>query len=142
MRASKIGCLLVLSGAAVMLNCGGSTAYTKKGPEKPGNTVTINNCNADPDTIAVHKGDVVTWNVDPLESPKHTYSVSFSGRKPIASSTAPTGQGQNITSDFWCNNGNWIYEKWCVYGYNLIQTDVSPPKTCPDPGVHIIPGGP
>lgn len=134
MRAFRIrGCRLLLVPLFGLFGCSDS-AYVKKGPELKTNTVKISNCKADPDTAQVPKGDILTWTIDPPDG--HTYSIKFPKSKPVSSSTFPTGQGQNVTGDFWCNNLGGISTSLCVYPYNLIQ-DGS--KTCPDPGVHIVP---
>lgn len=140
MRAFKIvSCLWMLGALLSVVGCGGASTYVKKGAEKKTDTVTINNCKADPDTALVPKGSTLTWINDPLESPPHTYTIQFPGKKPIASATAPTGQGQTITGDFACSTFGWISSSHCMYPYNLVQ-DGS--KTCPDPGVHVGSGGP
>jgi hypothetical protein len=132
MRVFRIcGCLLLLVPLLGILGCG-SSAYVKKGPEVKTNTVKISNCKADPDTVQVPKDDTLTWTIDSLDV--HTYSIKFPGRKPISLSTVPTGQGQKVNGDFWCNYGGWISTSACVYPYDLVQ-DGS--KTCPDPGVHV-----
>lgn len=134
MRAFRIcGCWLLLVTLLGILGCG-NTTYSKKGPEVKTNTVKINNCKADPDTAQVPKGDTLTWTIDPSDT--HTYSITFPKSTPVSSSTVPTGQGQKIKGDFWCNSLGGISTNLCVYAYNLVQ-DGS--KTCPDPGVHVVP---
>jgi plastocyanin len=137
MRALTIGssCLLLIP-LLVSSGCGNS-AYVQKGPETYTNTVKISNCKADPDTALVHKGDTLTWTVDPVDG--HTYSVKFPKGKPFSSSTIPPGQGQNVTGDTWCNTLGWISPGFCKYGYDVIQ-DPDPQNhgtKCPDPGVHV-----
>ena len=137
MRALTINssCLLLIP-LLVSSGCGNS-AYVQKGPETYTNTVKISNCKADPDTALVHKGDTLTWNIDPPDG--HTYSVKFPKGKPFSSSTIPPGQAQNVTGDFWCNTLGGISSGLCVYGYDLIQ-DPDPQNhgtKCPDPGVHV-----
>jgi hypothetical protein len=140
MREFKICGYLVLFGALLSAGgCSGVNSYLKKGPEKATNTVTINNCKADPDTALVPKGSTLTWMNDPLESPPHVYTVKFRGKKPIASMTAPIGQAQAIIGDFACSSLGWISVSHCIYPYDLIQDGTT---TCPDPGVHVGPGGP
>src|SRR5436853_7927751 len=90
-----------LAIAASLLTAGCSRSiYVTKGPEVATDTVKVSNCKADPDTVRVPKGSTLTWTIDPPDG--HTYSISFPHRKPISSATAPTGQGQNVTGDFWC----------------------------------------
>ena len=140
MRAFRIcGCLWLLGALLSVVGCGGANSYVKKGPEKATNTVTINNCKADPDTVLVPKGSTLTWVNDPLESPPHTYIVKFHDKKPIASATAPTGQGQTITGDTACTALGWISSSHCMYPYDLIQDGTT---ICKDPGVHVGSGGP
>jgi len=127
-------CLSALLAATLGLTGCGAHSYVKKGPEKPSDTVTINNCVADPDTVKVPKGHTLTWNVDPLESPKHGYTIKFGSKKPIANPTAPTGQGQIVTGDISCTLFGWISANNCLFPYQLIQDGG---KTCPDPGVHV-----
>ena len=101
MRALRIvsSCLLLIP---LLVNFGcGNSAYVQKGPAKYTNTVKISGCKADPDTALVHKGDTLTWNIDPPDG--HTYSVKFPKGKPFSSSTIPPGKAQNVTGDFWCN---------------------------------------
>lgn len=132
MRAFRVrSCVLsvLLLGT---LGCSNST-YTKKGPETLTNNVTILNCTVTPDTAQVHKGDDLTWKVDPSDS--HTYSIRFKGHGPFSSSTVPPGQSQKADGDFWCNTvGDHLGA--CVYSYRLVQDGTT---TCPDPGVHIVP---
>jgi len=134
MRAFRIcGCWLLLVPLLGILGCGGS-AYVKKGPEMKTNTVKISNCKADPDTVQVPKDDTLTWTIDPPDG--HTYSINFPKSTPVSSSTVPTGQGQKVNGDFWCNNLGGISTSLCVYPYNLVQDGT---KICPDPGVHVVP---
>jgi hypothetical protein len=134
MRTFRIcGCWLFLVPLLGFLGCG-SSGYVAKGPELKSNTVTINNCNANPDTVQVPEGNTVNWIIDPSDT--HTYSISFPKHKPVASPTIQTGQGQTIIGDGWCNHVGWIKPSLCLYPYNLIQDGG---KTCPDPGVHIVP---
>jgi hypothetical protein len=138
MRAYKIcGCCLLLVPLLAMLSC--TAAYVSKGPEVYTNMVKISACKADPDTVRVHKGDTLTWTVDPLDG--FSYTINFPNNKPISSSTVPTGQGQVVTGDFWCTSLGWIISSRCVYPYGLIQrgsgSPPPPPTLCPDPGVHI-----
>jgi plastocyanin len=140
MRAFRIcGSLWLLGALLIAIGCGSANTYVKKGPEKKTDTVTINNCKADPDTVRVPKGSTLTWINDPLESPTHTYTIKFHGKKPIASDTAPTGQGQTITGDFACSALGWVSSSHCMYAYDLIQDGST---KCPDPGVHVGSGGP
>ena len=133
MRAFRL-CVSGLLAALLALTGCGARPYVKKGPEKKSDTVTINNCVADPDTVKVPKGHTLTWNLDPRESPPHTYAIKFGSKKPIANGTAPTGQGQTVTGDTSCTLFGWISSKNCLFPYQLIQ-DGS--KTCKDPGVHV-----
>jgi hypothetical protein len=134
MRAIRFcGYWLLLVSVLGNLGCGRG-AYVKKGPEIKTNTITINNCNATPDSAQVSINDTLTWVVDPTDS--HTYSINFPHNKPISSATVPPGQGQQVAGDFACKHGHWLSDSFCVYPYNLIQVKV---KTCPDPGVHIVP---
>jgi len=135
MRAFRIcGCSLLAGVLLGMAGCGNSS-YVKKGAEVKTNVVKISNCKADPDTAQVPKNKMLTWKIDPPDG--HTYSINFSKSKPVSSSTVPTGQDQKVTGDGWCTVGGWLISSWCEYPYNLIQ-DAS--KTCPDPGVHVVPG--
>lgn len=133
MRASRICCWVLFVPLLGILGCS-SSAYTKKGPETKTNTVTITNCNANPDTVQVSRGHDLTWNIDVSDS--HSYSIRFKGHTPFSSSTVPPGQSQKANGDFWCNTIGAINGNLCVYSYDLVQ-DGS--KTCPDPGVHIVP---
>lgn len=135
MRASKIfGCWLLLVPLLGVVGCGKS-AYVHKGPEVYATTVKVSACKADPDTVLVHKGDTLTWIVDPPDG--FTYTISFPSNKPISSTTVPTGQGQNVTGDFWCTVLGGISPGKCVYPYNLTQSGSGGTTTCPDPGVHV-----
>jgi plastocyanin len=83
MKAFRIcGCLWLMGALLSVVAGGGAHTYVKKGPEKATNTVTLNNCKADPDTVRVAKGSTLTWINDPLESPAHTYTVKFRSEKP------------------------------------------------------------
>ena len=136
MRAFRIGGYwLMLFPLFGILGCGGSAVYIKKGVETKTNTVKINNCNATPDWVQVLKNDTLTWIID--SSDGHTYSVNFPSSAPISSHTVPPGQGQKVTGDFLCTTLGWINGHYCEFQYNLIQDGV---KTCPDPGVHVVPG--
>lgn len=139
MRGFRIcSCGLFLVPLLGLLGCG-SSAYVKKGPELKTNTVKISNCNANPDTVQVPEGDTLTWTIDPPDG--HTYSISFPKSKPVPSPSVPTGQGQTVTGDFWCNHLGGISSSLCLYPYNLIQDGgvQNGGKNCPDPGVHIVP---
>jgi hypothetical protein len=137
MRTSRRGgCWLLLVLLLSILGCGGST-YVKKGPETKSNTVKISNCNATPDWVQVAKNDTLTWNIDPPDG--HTYSINFPGSTPVSSPTVPPGTSQKVTGDLLCSTLGWIKGGLCEYQYNLIQDGT---KTCPDPGVHVIPGPP
>ena len=134
MRASRIYCWVLTVSLVGILGCNGSSSYTRKGPETKTNTVTINNCDATPDTAQVSRGDNLTWNNDPSDT--HSYSIRFKGHTPFSSSTIPPGQSQKVTGEFWCNTFGGLHGNFCQYGYNLVQDGT---KTCPDPGVHIVP---
>ncbi len=134
MRAFRL-CLSALIAAVLGLTGCGARSYVKKGPEKKSDTVTINNCVADPDTVKVPKGQTLTWKVDPQESPPHTYTIEFGSKNPIASSMVPTGQAQKVKGDLSCTLFGWISSKNCLFPYNLIQDDTK--TTCKDPGVHV-----
>lgn len=135
MRAFRICSCLLLAGLLLGIPGCASSTYVKKGSEVKTNVVKISNCKADPDTARVAKNDTLTWTIDPPEA--HTYSIQFPKSSPVSSSTIPPGQGQKVNGDFWCNTFGGPNSSLCVYGYNLIQ-DGS--KTCPDPGVHVVPG--
>lgn len=134
MRAFRL-CISGLLAALLALTGCGASSYTKKGQEKKSDTVTINNCVADPDTVIVPKGNTLTWKGDPQESPPHTYTIKFGSKKPIANPTVPTGQGQTVTGDLSCTLFGWISSKNCLFPYQLIQDDTK--TTCKDPGVHV-----
>jgi hypothetical protein len=131
MRAFRICCCVICAPLLGILGCNNNT-YTKKGPETKSNTVTIANCSATPDTAQVHRGDDLTWSIGDA----HSYSITFKGHTPFSSSTVPPGQSQKANGEFWCNTFGGIHGDYCVYAYDLVQ-DGS--KTCPDPGVHIVP---
>jgi hypothetical protein len=130
MRASRICYWIVSVPLLGILGCSNSS-YTKKGPEGETPTVTITNCNANPDTVLVHRGRDLTWNIADGQS----YSIRFTGHTPFSSSTIPPGQSQKATGDFWCNTLGGIDKGLCVYPYDLIKDG----SKCPDPGVHIVP---
>lgn len=132
MRGFRICCCVLCVPLLGILGCNNST-YTKKGPETLTNNVTILNCTVNPDTAQVHKGDDLTWNIDPSDS--HTYSIRFKGHGPFSSPTVPPGQSQKAKGDFLCNTlGDHL--SVCRYPYDLVQESSN--KTCPDPGVHIV----
>ncbi len=134
MRAFRIfGCWLLAGALLAILGCG-SSAYVKKGPEVKTNTVKINNCSANPDWVQVAKNDTLTWIIDPPDG--HSYSINFTKSTPISVPTVSPGQGHTVTGDFWCNTFGSVIGSWCEYQYNLIQDGT---KTCPDPGVHVVP---
>ena len=131
MRAFTICC--VLCGPLLgILGCS-NNAYTKKGPEVMKGSVTITNCNANPDTVQVHRGDDLTWNIDRLTavvirsvskgthlSPRPRFLPGRARKQTEISGATPSGE---------CTG-------YCRYRYDLIQDGT---KTCPDPGVHIVP---
>ena len=82
-------CCVVCVPLLGILGCS-NNAYTKKGPEVMKGSVTITNCNANPDTVQVHRGDDLTWN----SSDGHSYSIHFKGHTPFSSSTIPPGRGR------------------------------------------------
>ena len=136
MRASKIGCLLVLSGAMLTLSCGGGSSnkgYISKGNEQISTSVVINNCAATPDTAAVFITDTLTFS----SSDGNTYTLSFKGSPPVPNGTFPVSQNpasQHVHRSLGC----WFSWSNCYYAYTLQKNG----SACPDPGVHIIPGGP
>lgn len=132
MRAFRL-CISGLLAALLALTGCGASPYTKKGPEVKSDTVKIHNCIADPDTVIVPKGNTLTWNVDPPESPPHAYTITFGSKKPVANPTVPTGQGQKVTGDLACTLFGWISSKNCLFPYDLIQDGTK----CKDPGVHV-----
>jgi hypothetical protein len=136
MRASRIfGGWLLLVPLLGVLSCS-KVGYVHKGPEVYTTTVKVSACKADPDTVQVHKGDTLTWIVNPPDG--FTYTISFPNNKPISSTTAPTGQGQSVTGDVWCTTLGWISSSKCVYPYNLVRSGGGGgTTTCPDPGVHV-----
>jgi len=133
MRAFRICCCVLCVPLLGILGCS-NNVYTKKGPEVMKGSVTITNCNANPDTVQVHRGDDVTWNIDSSDS--SSYSIRFKGHTPFSSSTVPPGQSQKAKGEFWCNTFGGIHGDYCVYRYDLVRDGT---KTCPDPGVHIVP---
>lgn len=136
MKAFKTISSLMLTGALLGFSGCATSTYVRKGADVKTDTVKIKDCTADPDTALVPKGKNLTWVVDPLESPPHTYTVQFQGKKPIASSTAPTGQAQQVNGDLSCTVFGGISASACLFPYNLIQDGT---KKCPDPGVHVVP---
>jgi PBP1b-binding outer membrane lipoprotein LpoB len=131
MRLIKI--LLVAVGLPLLL-IGCSAKYTMKGPEKDASAVTLNNCQADPDTIRVHKDADFDWIVAAADS--HTYTVNFKGRTPISVSTVTVSANlkdnpHKAKGDTWCS----VFGS-CTFAYTLTQENGT---TCPDPGVHVIP---
>jgi PBP1b-binding outer membrane lipoprotein LpoB len=131
MRLVKI--FVVAVGLPLLLS-GCSAKYTMKGPEKEAKEVTINNCQADPDTIRVHKDADFDWGVPQTDS--HTYTVTFKGRTPISVSSVTVSATQKdnphkAKGDLLCSVlGS------CKFPYTLTQGNGT---TCPDPGVHVIP---
>jgi hypothetical protein len=125
------GCFLAAGSLLMFSGCAAS--YTKKGPEKDASVVSINNCQADPDTARVHRNNNVSWivpNTDP-----HAYKIQFN-RTPIPESSVNVSANaadkpHPVKGDFWCNTfGS------CLYPYTLTKEDGT---ACPDPGVHVIP---
>ena len=134
MRALKIGSFLALSGAMLMMGCGnGVVPYTKKAPEQISTTVVINNCTATPDTAVVFVTDTLTFT----SSDGNTYDLSFKGTPPVSTGSFPVSSkpaSHPVKQSFGC----WLTWNNCYYTYTLKKNNVS----CPDPGIHIIPGGP
>ncbi len=128
------GCgYFLLAAGSLLIFSGCSAKYTKKGPEREASTVSVNNCQADPDTVLVHRNNNISWavpNTDP-----HTYTIQFN-RTPIPESAVKVSANtpdkpHSAKGDFWCNNfGS------CVYRYSLTKEDGT---VCPDPGVHVTP---
>jgi hypothetical protein len=132
MRAFRICSCLLLTGALIATP-GCSSPYVEKGAEVRKNIVTISNCKADPYTVRVPKGEKLTWTVDPPE-PDHSYLIHFPDRKPVSSADPPTEQAQQVTGDFQCTISLGLS---CKYRYDLTKDGTA----CPDPGVHVGPGG-
>jgi hypothetical protein len=134
MRASTIVCLLVLSGATLTLSCGGgSQPYTAKGSEQITTSVVINNCTAAPDTAAVF----LSTNLSFSSSDGNNYQLVFKGSPPVPNgsfSVTANPTSQHVQRSYGC----WFSWSNCYYQYTLTKNQVA----CPDPGVHIIPGGP
>jgi hypothetical protein len=141
MRIFKLCCLLLVSPVMLTIACGGgATRYTAKHPEIHADTVTINNCDANPDTVDVYGGQTLTWTAPSTDS--NTYIIAFGDSRPIspksitASNSSPNAQ--NIQKDSWCKYLGWASGGYCKYDYTLTKKGSSTP--CPDPGVHIVPG--
>src|ERR1700692_1490253 len=128
----SLGCALLLLSMLGILSCN-NASYVRKGAEVKTNTVTITDCVASPDTVQINLNDTLTWLND--SSDKNQYTIHFE-RTPLPANDAPTGQGQKVKGDFWCNHLHSIHADYCVYPYDLIKADG---KKCPDPGVHVTP---
>ncbi len=104
-----------------------------KGAEREASVVNLDLCQADPDTVRVHKNGNVSWSVSKTDS--HTYTIQFK-HTPIPESTVKVSANAQdnphpVKGDFWCNTvGS------CLYVYTLTKEDGS---VCPDPAVHVIP---
>lgn len=126
-----INCPVVVALALLLSGC--TASYKMKGAERAASVVTINNCVADPDTVAVHENDSVHWEVPPTDL--HTYTVQFQ-RSPFAESTASVSTASQdkphqAKRDFWCKGFG-----ACKYAYTVTPNGG---PVCPDPGVHVIP---
>lgn len=127
----RCGCLLAAGSLLMFSGC--SAKYKQKGPERDASVVSINNCQADPDTTRVHRNDTVSWTVPNADT--HTYTIQFS-RTPIPESTVKVNANapdkpHPVKGDFWCTSfGS------CLYAYTLTKEDGA---ACPDPGLHVIP---
>jgi hypothetical protein len=140
MTISKICALLLVPPLAFTIACGGGSAtrYTPKHPEIQADSVTINNCDANPDAVDVYDGQTLTWTVSPTDS--NTYIIAFGDSRPISpqSSTVSNSSpnAQKIQKDTGCKYLGWASSGYCKYDYTL--TKRGSPTHCPDPGVHII----
>ncbi len=125
------GC--ILAGGSLLLLAGCAQGYKAKGPEREASVVNLDNCQADPDTVRVHKKSNVSWSVAKTDS--HAYTIQFK-RTPIPESSVKVSANVQDTphmvkGDFWCDTvGS------CLYGYTLTKEDGS---VCPDPGFHVVP---
>jgi len=142
MKIFKLYSLLLASLLMLMIACGGgATRYRAKHPKIHADNVTITDCDANPDTVDVYDGQTLTWTVAPTDP--NTYTIAFGDSRPIppksitASNSSPNAQ--RIQKDSLCRYGGWAYGGYCQYDYTLTKKGSSTP--CPDPGVHIIPGG-
>lgn len=125
------GCLFAAGSLLLLAGC--SQGYRMKGAEKDASVVNLDSCQADPDTVRVHKNSNVSWSVPQTDS--HTYTIQFK-RTPIPESAVKVSANVQdkphpVKGDFWCSAvGS------CFYAYTLTKEDGS---VCPDPGVHVIP---
>lgn len=122
----------IFAAVLLLLLVGCSSGYRKKGVEREASVVQLETCQADPDTVLVHKGGTVSWSVPKTDS--HTYTIQFKST-PIPESTVTVNANAHdnphpVKGDFWCKAvGS------CLYAYTLTKEDGS---ICPDPGVHVI----
>jgi hypothetical protein len=142
MTIPRICALFLASPLAFTIACGGGARhYTQKHPEIHADSVTINNCDANPDTVDVYDGQTLTWTVDPTDS--NTYTIAFGDSRPVSPKSSDASHAspdaQKIQKDSWCKYAGWVHEGYCKYDYTLSKKGSSTP--CPDPGIHIIPGG-
>jgi hypothetical protein len=125
------GCLLAAGSLLLLAGC--AQGYRMKGAEREASVVNLDSCQADPDTVRVHKNGNLSWSVPNTDS--NTYTIQFK-RTPIPESTVKVSASAQdkphpVKGDFWCNTvGS------CLYAYTLTKENGS---VCTDPGVHVIP---
>ena len=125
------GCLLTAGPLFLLAGC--VHGYRMKGAEREASVVNLDSCQADPDTVRVHKNGDLSWSVPKTDS--HTYTIQFK-RTPIPESTVKVSANVQdkphpVKGDFWCSTlGS------CLFPYTLTKEDGS---ACPDPGVHVLP---
>lgn len=134
-----LGRPLLIATLFAICSCTGK-GYIAKGPEKPGPEVTITNCTADPDQVAIYikKDPTVIWTVKDND---HKYRIDFLGSQPIPDAPATVSASAHdkphkVSPTLGCRlfgpNSN-----ACKYPYTITQDNNNTP--CPDPGLHVIP---
>jgi hypothetical protein len=103
--------------------------------------VVIKDCAATPDLVRVKNKTNVHWEVD--KNDKATYIITFSGGPPIQGSVPVVSaslqdNAHTVKGGMGCSS---IFPSLCgTYPYKLTRVMPDASKTCPDPGVHVVPG--
>jgi hypothetical protein len=130
-------CLFLLAPLLGIAGCTNNrTPYPYKGTEVKQDHVTIDNCVATPDLVAIPEHGAIHWEV--ARNDKETYSVVFT-TKNVIHEPSPVVSYLSHDKIHTVSNGctSTAPQGACdKFPYLLVR---SSGDACPDPGVHVVP---
>lgn len=132
-------CLLLLATLLGVAGCTNNAvpAYPYKGTEAKQDHVTIDNCVATPDLVAIPERGALHWEV--AKNDTETYTVVFTTNNvihepPVVVSSKSPDKIHTVSNGCSRNGPKGACDK---FPYVLIRTSDNQP--CKDPGVHVVP---